>query len=33
MVPIHASIGLATFLLAIATAVTGLTQKALFDMP
>lgn len=32
MVPIHASLGLANFLLAVATAVTGLTQKALKDL-
>jgi hypothetical protein len=32
MVPIHASLGLATFLLAIATAVTGLTQKAIAEL-
>lgn len=30
MVPIHASIGLATFLLAIATCVSGLTQRAIY---
>uniref|UniRef100_A0A182Q9T3 Cytochrome b561 domain-containing protein n=1 Tax=Anopheles farauti TaxID=69004 RepID=A0A182Q9T3_9DIPT len=32
MVPIHASFGVATFMLAIATAVTGLTQKAHFEL-
>jgi hypothetical protein len=32
MVPIHASVGLATFLLAIATAISGLTQKALAEL-
>lgn len=29
MVPIHASLGVATFMLAIGAAITGLTQKAL----
>lgn len=32
MVPIHASIGLATFMLAIATCISGLTQKALWTL-
>ncbi|XP_055537262.1 plasma membrane ascorbate-dependent reductase CYBRD1 isoform X3 [Wyeomyia smithii] len=32
MVPIHASFGVVTFMLAIATAVTGLTQKAIFEL-
>lgn len=32
MVPIHASFGVATFMLAVATAVTGLTQKAHFEL-
>jgi hypothetical protein len=29
MVPIHASVGVATFMLAVACCITGLTQKAL----
>lgn len=29
MVPIHASVGIATFMLAVACCITGLTQKAL----
>ena len=32
MVPIHASFGVVTFMLAIATAVSGLTQKAHFEL-
>lgn len=32
MVPIHASLGLATFMLAVAAGVTGLTQKAIMDL-
>lgn len=32
MVPIHASFGLVNFMLAIATCVTGLTEKALFTL-
>jgi len=30
LVPVHAAFGLITFLMAIATCVTGLTEKALF---
>jgi hypothetical protein len=32
MVPIHASVGVATFMLAIAAAITGFTEKALNDI-
>ncbi|XP_066248079.1 plasma membrane ascorbate-dependent reductase CYBRD1 isoform X2 [Euwallacea similis] len=32
LVPIHASFGLTTFVLAVAAAVTGLTEKALFTL-
>ncbi|ENN83480.1 hypothetical protein YQE_00162, partial [Dendroctonus ponderosae] len=32
LVPIHASFGLTTFVLAIAASVTGLTEKALFTL-
>ncbi|XP_018575397.1 cytochrome b reductase 1 isoform X2 [Anoplophora glabripennis] len=32
LVPIHASFGLTTFMLAIAAAVTGLTEKAIFSL-
>lgn len=32
MVPIHASLGVATFMLAIGAAITGLTEKALNDL-
>lgn len=32
MVPIHASVGVATFMLAVAACITGLTQKALHDL-
>lgn len=32
MVPIHASFGLTTFMLAIATCLTGLTEKAIFTL-
>jgi Eukaryotic cytochrome b561 len=32
MVPIHASLGVATFMLAIGAAITGLTEKALHDL-
>lgn len=32
MVPIHASLGLATFLLAIASCISGLTQKAIWTL-
>lgn len=32
MVPIHASIGLATFMLAIATSISGLTQRAIYTL-
>ncbi|XP_050310289.1 plasma membrane ascorbate-dependent reductase CYBRD1 isoform X2 [Anthonomus grandis grandis] len=32
LVPIHASFGLTTFILAIAAALTGLTEKALFEL-
>ncbi|XP_076251966.1 cytochrome b561 family member no extended memory isoform X5 [Rhynchophorus ferrugineus] len=32
LVPIHASFGLTTFMLAIAAAVSGLTEKALFSL-
>ena len=32
MVPIHASFGLVTFMLACATALTGLTQKAIWTL-
>ncbi|MCL4132649.1 UNVERIFIED_CONTAM: hypothetical protein GTU68_037524 [Idotea baltica] len=32
MVPIHSSFGLITFMLAIATCVTGLTEKAFFSL-
>jgi len=32
LVPLHAIIGTATFILAIATAVCGLTEKAFFDL-
>lgn len=32
MVPIHASFGLVTFLLACATCLTGLTEKAIFTL-
>ncbi|XP_030751253.1 cytochrome b561-like isoform X4 [Sitophilus oryzae] len=33
LVPIHASFGLTTFMLAIAASVSGLTEKALFSLP
>jgi hypothetical protein len=29
MIPIHASLGVATFMLAIGAAITGLTEKAI----
>lgn len=32
MVPVHASIGLATFMLAIASSISGLTQKAIWTL-
>lgn len=32
MVPVHASIGLATFMLAIACCISGLTEKAVFTL-
>ncbi|KAL3269624.1 hypothetical protein HHI36_008688, partial [Cryptolaemus montrouzieri] len=32
MVPIHASFGLTTFMLAIAACVTGLTEKVMFKL-
>ncbi|CAG0883136.1 unnamed protein product [Darwinula stevensoni] len=32
LVPIHGTMGLVTFMLAIATAVTGLTEKAFFSL-
>lgn len=32
MVPVHASIGLATFMLAIASCISGLTQKAIWTL-
>lgn len=32
MIPVHASIGLATFLLAIASCISGLTQKAIWTL-
>ncbi|RXG72074.1 cytochrome b reductase 1 [Armadillidium vulgare] len=32
LVPIHSSFGLITFMLAVATCVTGLTEKALFSL-
>lgn len=32
LVPIHASFGLTTFMLAIAAAVTGLTEKVIFTL-
>lgn len=32
MVPIHAIFGVITFMLAIATAVTGLTEKAIYEL-
>lgn len=32
LVPIHASFGLTTFMLAIATCLTGLTEKAFFEL-
>ncbi len=32
LVPTHATFGLITFVMAAATAVTGLTEKALFEL-
>lgn len=32
MIPVHASIGLATFMLAIATCIAGLTEKTLWTL-
>ena len=32
LVPVHATFGLVTFLMGIATALTGLTEKALFTL-
>lgn len=32
LVPVHATFGLVTFLMAVATALTGLTEKAIFSL-
>ena len=32
LVPIHATFGITTFMLAVATCLTGLTEKAIFEL-
>jgi cytochrome b561 len=32
LVPIHATFGITTFMLAVATCLTGLTEKAFFEL-